>query len=534
MDAALTGPAPILSLRNLSKTFGGTRVLDRVALSVGPGEVRGLLGKNGSGKSTLVKVLAGFHPPDPGAELLLNGQAVPLPLAAGAFRRHGLSFVHQNLGLIPSLTVLENLVIGDLVEGRFGAVNWGRKRAEGQGALDRFGVALDLRHRVDELSPVERALLAIVRAFEALRAAREDHGHAGVLVLDEPTPFLPREGVAKLFALVRQGAAQGSGVIFISHDVDEVMEITDHITVLRDGVVAADLVTAQTTDAEVIEAIVGRRVARAGVVARSQTATTHAPYLRLAGVSGRAVRDVSLQVGRGEVVGLTGLLGSGYEEIPYLVFGARPAAAGRMDLGETRDIALEGASPAVSIARGMGLLPADRPGASAVESLPMVDNLFLPSLDRFFGRKALNRGAMIREARELGQTFDVRPNDPHATLSSLSGGNAQKVLIARWMSRDPSLLLLDEPTQGVDVGAREQIFAAIRAAAAQGVAVICASSDYEQLAEICDRVLVFSRGRITATLDGGQLTKDGIAEACYASARGEAAALAPQIDEDRP
>lgn len=534
MDAALSPSAPILTIRNLSKTFGGTRVLDGVSLEVRPGEVHGLLGKNGSGKSTLVKVLAGFHPPDPGAELTLNGKAVHLPLAAGAFRRLGLSFVHQNLGLIPSLTVLENLVIGDLVEGQFGPVNWSRKRAQGQAALDRFGVALDLRARVDQLSPVERALLAIVRAFEELRAAGEEQGSPGVLLLDEPTPFLPREGVAKLFALVRQVAAHGSGVIFISHDVDEVMEITDRITVLRDGVVAANLVTKETTDADVIEAIVGRKVARAGVVARTQTAVERAPYLRLRGVTGQAVRDVSLDVGQGEVLGLTGLLGSGYEELPYLVFGARRAAQGRMDLGEQRDVAVDSASPAASIARGMALLPADRPGASAVESLPMVDNLFLPSLDRFFGRKVLDRGGMRREAFALGQQFEVRPNNPDATLSSLSGGNAQKVLIARWMSRNPKLLLLDEPTQGVDVGAREQIFAAVRAAAAQGVAVLCASSDYEQLAEICDRVLVFSRGRIANTLSGGELTKDGIAEACYASAKGEAEALLHSADEALP
>jgi ribose transport system ATP-binding protein len=524
------GSAPLLRIDNLSKTFGGAKALDRIGLSVIPGEVHGLLGKNGSGKSTLVKVLAGFHKPDPGCTLELNGKAVHLPLHAGAFRKLGLSFVHQNLGLIPSLSVLENLQVGALVEGRLAPIDWPRARASGRQALDRFGVALDLDAPVARLSPVDRALLAIVRAFEEVRLAQAAHGTPGLLLLDEPTPFLPREGVAKLFQLIRRVVEHGSSVIFISHDVDEVMEITDRITVLRDGRVAADLVTRQTTDAAVIEAIVGRKVARAGVVARSQEAAVSGPaYLRLQGVAGRTVRGVDLEVARGEILGMTGLIGSGYEEIPYLVFGAQAALAGTMDLGDLASLPLARATPARSLALGMALLPADRPGASGVGSLSVIDNLFLPSLDRFFTRKVLDRAAMARRALELGATFEVRPNAPALPLSALSGGNAQKVLLARWMSRDPRLLLLDEPTQGVDVGAREQIFAAIRQAAARGMAVLCASSDHEQLAEICDRVLVFARGRVVDSLTGALLTKDGIADACYANTRADIA-----ITEDMP
>jgi ribose transport system ATP-binding protein len=533
MPPAVSDALPVLTIRNLSKTFGATKVLDRVDLTVRPGEVHGLLGKNGSGKSTLVKVLAGFHAPDAGAELKLNGQAVHLPLHAGEFRRLGMSFVHQNLGLIPSLTVLENLGIGDLVEGNLGAINWGAKRKAGQAALDRFGVALDLEAPVARLSPVDRALLAIVRAFEEVRRAQELNAAPGLLLLDEPTPFLPREGVQALFQLIRRVVEQGSSVIFISHDVDEVMEITDRVTVLRDGIVAGELQTASTTDEAVIEAIVGRKVARAGVVARSQDAAPSRPaYLKLRNVTGGAVREVSLDVGKGEVLGLTGLLGSGYEDLPYLVFGARAADRGLMDLGEARGLDLSRGSPAASLKRGMALLPADRPGASGVESLPVADNLFLPSLDRFFRRGVLDRAGMARRALELGGEYEVRPNAPHMPLRSLSGGNAQKVLIARWMSRDPSLLLLDEPTQGVDVGTREQIFRAIRAAAGRGMAVMCASSDYEQLAEISDRVLVFNRGRVTASLTGAALTKDGIADACYASAK-DSATMSP-TDEALP
>jgi ribose transport system ATP-binding protein len=312
MVSGATDAPPLLRIESLSKTFGAAKVLDGIALSVKPGEVLGLLGKNGSGKSTLVKILAGFHRPDPGCSITLNGKPVHLPLPPGAFRKLGLSFVHQNLGLIPSLSVLENLRVGALVEGGLEPIDWRTARAAGRQALDRFGVELDLDDPVARLSPVDRALLAIVRAFEEVRLAEADHGTPGLLLLDEPTPFLPREGVAKLFRLIRQVADHGSGVIFISHDVDEVMEITDRIVVLRDGVVAADLVTRQTTDEAVIEAIVGRKVARAGVVARAQPPQPNRPaYLRLKGVSGQTVQDVTLQVGQGEVVGLTGLLGSG-------------------------------------------------------------------------------------------------------------------------------------------------------------------------------------------------------------------------------
>jgi ribose transport system ATP-binding protein len=524
MSEAATVGAPLLRIENLSKTFGGAKALDGVNLSVSPGEVHGLLGKNGSGKSTLVKILSGFHKPDPGSTLELNGKTVHLPLPAGAFRKLGLSFVHQNLGLIPSLSVLENLRIGELVEGSLAPIDWPRARVAGREALARFGVRLELDMPVVRLSPVDRALLAIVRAFEEVRAAQETHGTPGLLLLDEPTPFLPREGVAKLFHLVRRVVEHGSSVIFISHDVDEVMEITDRITVLRDGKLAAELVTAQTTDEAVIEAIVGRKVARAGVFARSQTAAVSRPaYLRLTGGTGDVVRGVNLEVGQGEIVGMTGLIGSGYEEIPHLVFGARKATAGVMDLGERTGLLLAQASPSASLERGMALLPADRPGASGVASLSVADNMFLPSLDRFFTRKVLDRKGMASQALELGAAFEVRPNNPALPLSALSGGNAQKVLLARWMSRNPKLLLLDEPTQGVDVGAREQIFVAIRQAAAKGMAVLCASSDHEQLAEICDRVLIFTRGRVVASLTGASLTKDGIADACYANARGEIA-----------
>ena len=239
--------------------------------------------------------------------------------------------------------------------------------------------------------------------------------------------------------------------------------------------------------------------------------------MRIEGVANAVLHGCDVTVGKGEILGLTGLIGSGYEELPYLVFGARPPLSGTITFDDGKTVAISSLTPRKAIDLGLALLPGDRQGASGVDSLPIVDNMFLPDVGRFFSGGFLNNGRMKTEARALGQAFEVRPNDPMLKLSALSGGNAQKVLIARWMNRNPTLLLLDEPTQGVDVGTRQQIFMALRSAAARGMSVICASSDAEQLAEICDRVLVFARGVICQELDGEAISKDSIAEACYAS-----------------
>lgn len=507
---------PVLSVSNLSKSFDGAQALHNVSFDVMPGEVHGLLGKNGSGKSTLVKILAGFHAPDDGGTLHFNGEKVSLPVKAGDCRRLGMAFVHQNLGLVPSLTVLENLRVQQLTGGGRTYINWAAQHAAARKALERFGLDLDPHERVDRLTPVQRALLAIVRAFEDIEAARAVTGRPGLVLLDEPTPFLPASGVAQLFSLVRSITASGSSVIFISHDIDEVMEITDKITVLRDGAKAGELERADATHGRIVEMIVGQSMSRAE---REKSDPASLPvYARFSNLAGKMLKPSDFHVGKGEILGLTGLIGSGYEEIPYLAFGARPAVSGTIAVDGRPGFEQKSFGPKDAIAMGFALLPADRQGASGVDSLSVADNMLLPDIDRFFRGGRMRNGAMLREARILGTAFEVRPNDPGLKLSALSGGNAQKVLIARWMNRNPVLLLLDEPTQGVDVGTRQQIFSALRKAAAEGMSIICASSEAEQLAEICDRVLVFARGRICNELAGERLTKDGISEACYVSA----------------
>ena len=508
---------PALEIRDLSKRFGGATALDRVDLTVEQGEVHGLLGQNGSGKSTLIKILSGFHQPEPGGRLAMYGRQVSLPLAPGQFRSLGLAFVHQHLGLIPSLSVLENIRLGDFAANSMWRIDWQHETQRIRDIFSRYELSIDPRARIAELSQVEQCLVAIIRAMEEVRLAQVSHGGHGILVLDEPTPFLPRAGVEKLFDLVRQVVAGGASVVFVSHDVEEILEITDRATVLRDGRVAGTLVTERASPEEFIEMIVGSRVERYHSIHKADASGDR--QMVVENLAGQVCRQLSFDAAEGEVVGLTGLIGSGFDEVPALLFGARKAAGGRLTLGDRR-FELATLSPERSLASGIAYLPADRLGASGAGSLPVTDNVTLPSLPRFRDGLGLSRERMREWSLGIGRQHLVRPNDPSLYLADLSGGNQQKVLLAKWLELGPRLLLLDEPTQGVDVGARQHVFSAIDAAARGGTVVLCASTDAEQLAQICDRVLVFAHGRIAVELKGDQVTKEEITYHCFAGGQG--------------
>jgi ribose transport system ATP-binding protein len=502
-----TAVVPALRLWDLSKTFGGQKALDKASLEIAPGEVHGLLGQNGCGKSTLIKILAGFHAPDPGSRLEIGGAEVGLPLAPGQFRKHRMSFVHQHLGLIPSLTTLENLLLGRLAEREVWAMNWSAERRAARGLFASYDIDIDPDARVADIAPVERALLAIVRAITEMNEAGGEG--EGLLVLDEPTPFLPKRDIDRLFQLVRTVTAKGASVIFVSHDVDEVIEITDRATVLRDGKVAATIETRVAAKTDFIEAIVGRKLA--AMAPPMPPAARGQSHAVLHNLSGGTIEDFSLDLAAGEVVGVTGLIGSGYDEIPYLIYGAREARGGTLDIGG-RGVELSKIKPRDAIRHGVVLVPADRANAGVVGTLPVVDNVTMPTLASRFGRWMLRRRTMTAEAGEMGRRFEVRPADPTMTVASLSGGNQQKVVLAKWLQMKPKLILLDEPTQGVDIGARQTVFGHIAGAASAGAAVLCASSDYEQLAAICTRVLIFAAGRVVGILEGAEISKEAIAE----------------------
>jgi ribose transport system ATP-binding protein len=509
--SAPVGDAPVIALRGLSKSFGGARALDSVDMTIRRGEIHGLLGENGSGKSTLIKILAGFHAPDEG-ELEVNGTRVGLPLHPGQFATLGLSFVHQDLGLLRELTVLENLRMIELSQSHSWRINWRAERRRARALFDEFGVDLDPDALVNDISETDRALLAIVRATEDIRAAT-GADRRGLLVLDEPTVFLPREGVERLFAITRSIVEEHASVLFVGHDLDEVREITNTVTVLRDGRVHGTVATAEASEADLVEMIIGRRLAQLEL--QRPDASTHATTVSVEGMIGTKTRGLSLEVRAGEVLGVTGLLGSGFDEVPYLLFGARPCFGGELRT-EGATYSLPAMTPQRALAAGISLLPADRQRDGSIGALSVASNVMMQVLDDYRPMSLKLRG-LSRKAGELCDEFDVRPNDPGRNYQSLSGGNQQKALVAKWMQTEPHLLLLHEPTQGVDVGAREQIFRMLSAAAEGGMSILCASSDYEQLAAICDRVLVLGNGQIVRELTGEDVAKERIAEQVYNS-----------------
>jgi ribose transport system ATP-binding protein len=504
------GVPPLLQVRGLRKSFNGVPALRGVDLDVRPGEVHGLLGANGCGKSTLIKVLAGVHDADAGT-VTVRGTEVTTPFGARGLRDHGLGFVHQDLGLAPSGTVIEHMALDH--EGSspgWRRVGWRRERERVSELIDRFGIGVDPESTIDMLSPVQRAMVAVVRAVGAQEASGLTDGQ--ILVLDEPTVFLPRHEVGMLFDVLHRLRERGDAVLLVSHDLDEILEVTDRVTVFRNGELAGTRDTAGSTRDDLVQLILGARdehVARGAAEVR----TDQPPLLSARGLRGARVRDLDLDLYPGEVVGVTGLAGSGFEELPDLLFGSKAAASGVLEHGGA---VVRRPSPARSMEAGVVLIPADRKGQGGALGLTVLENVSLPFLDRRAGGAAVDWKGLTAQAHETCDRLNVNPPNPHLLFGHLSGGNQQKALIGKWMDTQPSVLLLNEPTQGVDIGARREIFKLIRSAVAGGLTVLCATSDYEQLVEMADRVLVLDAGRVRAELHGTDITKDALASAVYA------------------
>jgi ribose transport system ATP-binding protein len=499
---------PILSIRDVSKSFGSTRALDRVSLDVGPGEIHALLGQNGSGKSTLIKILSGFHASD-GGSVELRGEPLQLPLPAAELRKRGLAFVHQELGLVDTLSVLENVRVGRFETGFGWRVRWRSERARTRALLRRFDLDVDPRTPVGRLRRTERAIVAIIRALDDMRTLGAD---GGLLVLDEPTASLPEDEARLLFAAMHRVAETGSSVLFVTHRLEEVVAVCDVVSVLRDGRHVATQPIEALDEPRLIELVLGRQLDALYPDVEHEAAE---PVLEVAGLGGATVRDVSFRVRSGEIVGLTGLVGAGYDEVPYLVYGARRATEGVVTIGGD---AVGAASPHRARRLGVALLPGDRQRQAGIPRATVKENVTLPVLRRYSRLGRLEHRRERRDVRGVLERFRVHPPDPDRPLAALSGGNQQKALLARWVETRPRVLLLHEPTQGVDVGSRRDIFELLQGAVAGGTAVVYASAEHEDLAHLCDRVLVFRRGRLARELSGTGLTKQSIASACYAAA----------------
>jgi ribose transport system ATP-binding protein len=370
-------------------------------------------------------------------------------------------------------------------------------------ALARFGLVIDPDAPLSSLSDVERALVVVIRALEQASAT-----HAGLLVLDEPTSYLPRDAVEQLFITMRHVASLGFGVLFVTHRLEEIQAVTDRVTVFRDGLVVGTSPTRTLTQRDLVAQILGFSLDQLYPLPHEAEIET---VLKAQNVSGAGLHDFSLELRRGEIVGLTGLLGMGHEHVPYLLFGAERADSGSLVLSQhTYD--LTGMTPQRAIGAGLALLPANRLRDGGVPRATARENVSLPTLGTFFARGLLQHGRERRETRRIMDAFEVRPPALNSDFATFSGGNQQKMLLGKWFATNPLVLLLHEPTNGVDVGSKRQIFRHVRDAAQSGTAVVIASVEHEDLAHLCDRVIVFRHGRVVAELHGSSLTPERIAE----------------------
>jgi ribose transport system ATP-binding protein len=497
-------PAPALRLSGLAKSFGTKRVLHPFDLDVAPGEVHALLGQNGSGKSTLIKLLSGFHLPDAEGVCEVAGQQLSFGAVGGA-EALGLRFVHQDLGLVATQSVLDNLALGRGYPTSAGTIRHRDAVRRARSALEAVGLDVDVRTPVAELSPAQRTGVAIARAMQATGDA------VRVMVLDEPTATLPVRDVERLHDMLRTAASRGVGIVYVTHHLDEVFALADRVSVLRDGhLVATESVSAVDRD-RLVHLLIGGEVE---AVARDAAAQAHPattgedPALRVRELTAPLVHGLDLDVAAGEVVGLYGLTGSGRESVLGLVFGARRRDFGTVCVGG-REVRPD--RPRDAVAAGLGYVPPDRKTAGGLTALSAAENLTLVDLAPYWRRGWLSRRRERADAQGWMDRLDVRPaGAASAAFSSFSGGNQQKLVMGKWLRREPRVLLLDEPTQGVDVGAKAQLHRQVLATARTGTAVLVSSSDVEELATICDRVLVMREGRVAESLTGAAVTEHRI------------------------
>ncbi len=501
-----SGGPPLLEVARVSKQFGGTRALNDVSLHVGRGEIVALLGENGAGKSTLIKILAGVHTMDAG-EVRFGGQD-----AGASPRRLPIAFIHQDLGLIEWMTVAENICLALGYPRWAGFVDWSAARARAAHALEQLGADIDPDTRVQSLSRTEKSLVAISRALAA---------DAELLVLDEPTASLPADEVARLFTCLRRLRDRWVAMIYVSHRLDEVFEIADRMVVLRDGQVVGDQPVAGTTPEQAILLIVGREPSQ---VFRRAVAGQGKPRLVLEDVCIDWVGPLSARIHAGEVVGLVGLRGAGQELVGRALFGLAPPTAGR--------ILLDGApiaprNPRAAMAAGIDLVWGDRTAGSIVPMLSVRENMYINPTAAGLSRFAYIAPARETEAAlELGARVGLRPNIPSLPVEALSGGNQQKVVVGRWLHLRGKLYIFEDPTAGVDVGAKAEIYRLFNVALQAGAAILIVSTDFEEVANVCHRALVFDRGRVVAELANETLSVNGLLAAASASVTPAAMAAA--------
>ena len=491
-SAGSTGEAPpvALAIRGMHKSFGATKAVQNVDLTLPGGEILALLGQNGAGKSTLVKILAGVFEADSG-EVELDGKPYDL-------RRdhHAISFIHQDLGLIEWMTVAENIAMTQGFARRYGLIDWQAVEAQARRSLQRIAPAIDPRRRISDLTRTEKSLVAIARALGV---------KSRILVLDEPTASLPKDDVQILFSVLRQLKQEGVSMIYVSHRLDEVFAISDCLLVLRDGKVVDSRRTVDSNPESLVNSIIGRSPEK--VFVRPPRPTPE-PVLVCEDLAGEDVGPISFTAHRGEIVGLVGLRGAGHEIVGRLLIGDEPMESGRIVI---RGKPFNSSSPTAAIYDGLGIIAADRIAESIAPGLSVRENMFLNPLAS--GSRPLSwrqPRAEVRECKEAGRRVGLIPNAPDEQIESLSGGNQQKVVLSRWIRIAPQVLVLEDPTAGVDVGAKSEIYHLLAEQLRAGQAILLISTDFEEVAEICHRALIFRHGRIVSELDGADMSIESV------------------------
>lgn len=502
---------PVVEVRNLVKHFPGVLAVAGVDVAFFEGEIAGLVGKNGAGKSTLIKMLAGSFPPDEGT-ISVGGQEVHFAGTHDA-NRLGLSFVHQELMDVPTLSVAENVLLGLGFRRRVPLlIDWKRTRARAAELLELVDIDIDPAALVSTLSVAQRRMVTIAKALAQ---------DAKLLVLDEPTASLTFQEVMHLNVIIRRLRDHGVGIVYVSHRLDEIFELTSRVVVMRDGHSIADRPTAGLDRRALISLITGQEGASTAVETRREHAISAGPQtpavLEVSNLSRHGVvENVSFSVRSGEVLGLAGLVGSGRTEIARMIYGADQRTSGTIQVNG-REVRCR--SPRSALRAGIALVPEDRRNQGGILDFSLTRNVTLPTLSRHRripGVPVPSPGSEAKAARRLVDELHIAAANENVPLRNLSGGNQQKAIVAKWMEQGASVLLFDEPTAGVDVSGKDEIYRLVRRLAAQGRAIVFISSEFSELVALCNRVLVIRDGQVAAELDGDQVTEAAILDLCYA------------------
>ncbi len=486
-------PSVVLRLKDVSKSFSGVLALDRVSFDLRTGEVHALVGENGAGKSTLIKLIGGVHRPDRGT-IEVGGVEYP-GLTPERSRALGISIVHQEFNLLPDLTVAENIFLGRQPRGRLGLISVRARRQAAAEILRRLGTDLDPERLVRHLTVGEQQIVEVAKALAA---------KTRVLVMDEPSAVLPDSDIERLFGVVEALRSEGTAVIYISHRLVEIFSIGHRVTVMKDGRTVTTREVAGTNRAELVNLMVGRPFSEQFPDRRADPGEV---LLEVRGMTvPGCIFDVDLEVRAGEIVGLAGLGGSGRTTLAKALVGLVPRSAGEIRfLGKPAP-----AGPAEAARRGIVLVPEDRKSVGLVMGRSVTFNVSLPSLRRLSRLGVLASSGEAALASEAVERFDIRPRRPHLAVDVLSGGNQQKVVLAKWLAADPRLIVLDEPTRGIDVGAKGEIYRLIENLSERGLGVVVISSELPELLGVCDRIVVMHEGRIAGELPGSAATEEKI------------------------